>query len=347
MSFNVLDTMGRSMRDLRISVTDRCNFRCPYCMPAEIFGEAYEFLPREEILTFEEITRLTGLFAEFGVTKARITGGEPLLRTDLPQLISQIAAVEGITDVTLTTNGYLLAQQAQELKDSGLHRITVSLDSIDDDVFKQMNGRGFGARRVLHAIHRAAEVGLTPVKINAVVQRGVNDHTIVDLARHFKGTGHIVRFIEYMDVGNRNGWKLDEVVSADEIIARIDAEMPLEPAPGNYHGEVAERYLYRDGSGEIGVIASVTRPFCGACTRLRLSTDGQIFTCLFATRGTSLRDPMRQGATNDELRDLIASIWTRRADRYSEERAANTPNMPRPAQGGNVPDWGVDRAKKV
>ena len=260
MSLNVLDTMGRSMRDLRISVTDRCNFRCPYCMPAEIFGEAYEFLPREEILTFEEITRLTGLFAEFGVTKARITGGEPLLRTDLPQLISQIAAVEGITDVTLTTNGYLLSQQAQELKDSGLHRITVSLDSIDDEVFKQMNGRGFGAHRVLHAIQRAAEVGLTPVKINAVVQMGVNDHTIVDLARHFKGTGHIVRFIEYMDVGNRNGWKLDEVVSADEIIARIDAEMPLEPAPGNYHGEVAERYLYRDGSGEIGVIASVTRP---------------------------------------------------------------------------------------
>ena len=329
MSLNVLDTMNRPMRDLRISVTDRCNFRCPYCMPAEIFGEAYEFLPREEILTFEEITRLTSLFAEFGVTKARITGGEPLLRTDLPQLIGQIASVNGITDVTLTTNGYLLAQQAQELKDDGLHRITVSLDSIDDEVFKQMNGRGFGARRVLHAIQRAAEVGLTPIKINAVVQRGVNDHTIVDLARHFKGTGHIVRFIEYMDVGNRNGWKLDEVVSADEIIARIDAEMPLEQAPGNYHGEVAERYLYRDGSGEIGVIASVTRPFCGACTRLRLSTDGQIFTCLFATRGVSFRDPMRDGATDGQLRDLIASIWTRRADRYSEERAANTPDMPR------------------
>lgn len=332
MPFNVVDTMGRSMRDLRISVTDRCNFRCPYCMPAEIFGEAYEFLPREEILTFEEITRLTGLFAEFGVSKARITGGEPLLRTDLTQLISRIAAVEGITDVTLTTNGYLLAQQAQELKDAGLHRITVSLDSIDDDVFKQMNGRGFGARRVLHAIQRAAEVGLTPVKINAVVQRGVNDHTIVDLARHFKGTGHIVRFIEYMDVGNRNGWKLDEVVSADEIISRIDSEMPLEPAPGNYHGEVAERYRYRDGSGEIGIIASVTRPFCGACTRLRLSTDGQIFTCLFATRGVSLRDPMRDGATDEDLRQLIASIWTRRADRYSEERAEATPDMPRPAK---------------
>ena len=332
MPLNVVDTMKRPMRDLRISVTDRCNFRCPYCMPAEIFGEAYEFLPRDEILTFEEITRLTALFAEFGVSKARITGGEPLLRTELTRLISQLASVNGIDDITLTTNGYLLSQQAQELNDAGLNRITVSLDSIDDEVFKQMNGRGFGARRVLHAIERAAEVGLSPIKINAVVQRGVNDHTIVDLARHFKGTGHIVRFIEYMDVGNRNGWKLDEVVSADEIIARIDAEMPLEPAPGNYHGEVAERYLYRDGSGEIGVIASVTRPFCGACTRLRLSTDGQIFTCLFATRGTSLRDPMRDGATDDELRELIAGVWGLRTDRYSEERAAATPDMPRPAK---------------
>ena len=332
MTLNVVDTMGRSMRDLRISVTDRCNFRCPYCMPAEIFGEAYEFLPREEILTFEEIARLTRLFSDFGVTKARITGGEPLLRTEVTELISQIADIEGIADITLTTNGYLLSQQAQALKDAGLHRITVSLDSVDDEVFKRMNGRGFGARRVLHAIQAAADVGLTPIKINAVIQRGVNDHTIVDLARHFKGTGHIVRFIEYMDVGNRNGWKLDEVVSADEIISRIDAEMPLEPAPGNYSGEVAERYLYRDGSGEIGVIASVSRPFCGACTRLRLSTDGQVFTCLFATRGTGLRDPMREGATDDDLREIISGLWTRRADRYSEERAAATPNISRPAK---------------
>ncbi len=332
---NLTDTLNRPMRDLRISVTDRCNFRCPYCMPAEIYGEAYEFLPRAEILTFEEIARLTRLFAGFGVTKARITGGEPLLRTDLPQLITQIAAIPDIADVTLTTNGYLLAQQAQQLKDAGLHRVTVSLDSVDDDIFKQMNGRGFGARRVLHAIQRAADVGLSPIKINAVVQRGANwndGRAIVDLARHFQGTGHIVRFIEYMDVGNRNGWKLDEVVSADEIIARIDAEMPLEPIPGNYSGEVAERYRYQDGSGEIGVIASVTRPFCGACTRLRLSTDGQIFTCLFATRGTTLRDPIRAGATDDEMRALIARIWTRRADRYSEERAANTPDMRRPAK---------------
>ena len=326
----VLDTFARPMRDLRISVTDRCNFRCPYCMPAEIFGEAYEFLPREDILTFEEIVRLTRLFVEFGVTKARITGGEPLLRTELAQLITMIAEVEGVDDVTLTTNGYLLAQQAEELKAAGLDRITVSLDSLDDEVFKQMNGRGFGTRRVLHSIQRAAQVGLSPVKINAVIQRGVNDHTVVDLARHFKGTGHIVRFIEYMDVGNRNGWKLDQVVSAEEIIARIDAEMPLEPLESNYSGEVAERYRYRDGEGEIGIIASVTRPFCGTCTRLRLSTDGQIFTCLFASRGVSLRDPMRAGATDDELRELIAGIWSRRSDRYSEERAANTPGVPTP-----------------
>ena len=243
--------------------------------------------------------------------------------------------------MTLTTNGYLLAQQAQELKDAGLHRITVSLDSIDDEVFKQMNGRGFGARRVLHAIQRASDVGLAPIKINAVVQRGVNDHTIVDLARHFKGTGHIVRFIEYMDVGNRNGWKLDEVVSADEIIARIDAEMPLEPVPGNYHGEVAERYLYRDGSGEIGVIASVTRPFCGACTRLRLSTDGQIFTCLFATRGTSLRDPMRDGATDDELRDLIAAhLDPPRRPLLRGTRRRHAGYAPA-REGGDVSDWRV------
>ena len=326
----VLDRLGRSMKDLRISVTDRCNFRCPYCMPAEIFGEAYEFLPREEILTFEEIARLVGLFAEFGVSKARITGGEPLLRTELHQLIRQVAAIDGIEDVTLTTNGYLLAQQAEELKKAGLDRITVSLDSLDDEVFKQMNGRGFGSRRVLHAIQKAWDAGLRPVKINAVVQRGVNDHTVVDLARHFKGTGHIVRFIEYMDVGNRNGWKLDQVVSAEEIIARIDAEMPLETLESNYSGEVAERYRYRDGGGEIGVIASVTRPFCGACTRLRLSTDGQIFTCLFANKGVSLRDPMREGATDGDIRELITRIWERRTDRYSEERAGNTPGVATP-----------------
>ena len=325
------DTFGRPMRDLRISVTDRCNFRCPYCMPAEIYGEAYEFMPRAEILTFEELTRLLGIFAESGVTKLRITGGEPLLRKELPQLLGMLTAIDGIEDLTLTTNGYLLSQFAQQLKDAGLNRVTVSLDSLDDEVFKAMNGRGFTTQRVLEAIQTAAGVGLSPIKINCVVQKGVNDHTIVDLARHFKGTGHIVRYIEYMDVGNRNGWRSEHVVPADEIIAKIDAEMPLEPVESNYHGEVALRYRYQDGSGEIGVIASVTKPFCGDCTRVRLSTDGRIFTCLFAGEGVSLRDPMRAGATDAELREILTGIWTVRSDRYSEERAAssNRPGSPR------------------
>ena len=317
------DKFGRPMRDLRISVTDRCNFRCPYCMPAEIYGEAYEFLPRAEILTFEELTRLVGIFAELGIVKLRITGGEPLLRNDLPKLTGMLAAIDGIEDLTLTTNGYLLSQFAQPLKDAGLHRITISLDSLNDEVFKAMNGRGFTTQRVLKAIQTAADVGLSPIKINCVVQKGVNDHTIVDLARHFKGTGHIVRYIEYMDVGNRNGWRSEHVVPADEIIDKIDAEMPLEPVESNYHGEVATRYRYQDGSGEIGVIASVTKPFCGDCTRVRLSTDGRIFTCLFASKGVSLRDPMRAGATDAELGEILTGIWNVRTDRYSEERAAS------------------------
>jgi cyclic pyranopterin phosphate synthase len=292
-------------------------------MPAEIYGEAYEFLPRADILTFEELTRLVGIFAEKGVEKLRVTGGEPLMRNDLPKLIGMLNAIEGIDDLTLTTNGYLLSQFAQQLKDAGLDRITISLDSLDDEVFKAMNGRGFTTERVLGAIQTAAEVGLSPIKINCVVQKGVNDHTIVDLARHFQGTGHIVRYIEYMDVGNRNGWRSEHVVPADEIIARIDAEMPLEPTESNYQGEVAKRYRYKDGSGEIGIIASVTKPFCGDCTRVRLSTDGKIFTCLFAGEGFSLKDPMRDGATDDDLRGLITGIWTVRSDRYSEERAAS------------------------
>ena len=317
------DKFGRPMRDLRVSVTDRCNFRCPYCMPAEIYGEAYEFLPKAEILTFEELTRLVGIFAELGIAKLRITGGEPLMRTELPQLLSMLAVIEGIEDMTLTTNGYLLSQYAQPLKDAGLGRITISLDSLDDEVFKAMNGRGFTTQRVLEAIQTAAAVGLSPIKINCVVQKGVNDHTIVDLARHFKDTGHIVRFIEYMDVGNRNGWRSEHVTPADEIIAKIDAEMPLEPLDSNYHGEVANRYRYKDGGGEIGVIASVTKPFCGDCTRVRLSTDGRIFTCLFASEGVSLMDPMRAGATDAELREILAGTWSVRSDRYSEERAAS------------------------
>ena len=320
----IADLFGRPLRDLRISVTDRCNFRCPYCMPAEIFGEAYEFLPKDEILTFEEISRLASLFVSAGVNKLRITGGEPLLRVDLPKLIAQLDAIPGADDITLTTNGYLLAQQATQLAESGLNRITVSLDSLDDDVFKRMNGRGFGTRRVLDGIARASDAGLNPVKINAVVQKGVNDHTLVDLARHFKGTGHIVRFIEYMDVGNRNGWKLDEVVSAAEIVSMIDAELPLEPAEPNYVGEVANRWRYRDGSGEIGVIASVTQPFCANCTRARLSTDGKLYTCLFATDGVDLRGPMRQGASDAELSAIIAGAWSVRRDRYSEERTELT-----------------------
>ena len=317
----ITDLFGRPLRDLRISVTDRCNFRCPYCMPAEIFGEAYQFLPKDEILTFEEIARLSGVFGGWGVNKLRITGGEPLLRVDLPRLIGQLTGIAGINDVTLTTNGYLLAQQASALADAGLHRITVSLDTLDDDIFKAMNGRGFGTRRVLDGIKRAAEAGLSPVKINAVVQKGVNDHTIVELARHFKGSGQIVRFIEYMDVGNRNGWQPAAVVSAAEIVARIDAELPLEPAEANYVGEVARRWRYRDGTGEIGVIASVTQPFCADCTRARLSTDGRLYTCLFAADGVDLRGPLRDGASDAELHGIIAGVWGNRRDRYSEERA--------------------------
>ena len=320
----ITDLFGRPLHDLRISVTDRCNFRCPYCMPAEIFGEAYQFLPKDEILSFEEISRLASLFVDAGVNKLRITGGEPLLRADLPKLIGQLSRIPGADDITLTTNGYLLGQQAVQLAEAGLDRITVSLDSLDDEVFKQMNGRGFGTRRVLDGINRASQAGLTPIKINAVVQKGVNEHTLVDLARHFKGAGHIVRFIEYMDVGNRNGWKLDEVVSAAEIVAMIDAELPLEPAEPNYRGEVANRWRYRDGSGEIGVIASVTQPFCADCTRARLSTDGKLYTCLFATEGVDLRGPMRQGASDAELAGIIAGAWSVRRDRYSEERTELT-----------------------
>ena len=314
------DTLGRPLRDLRISVSDRCNFRCPYCMPAEIFGESYRFLPKDEILTFEETHRLAGIFAGLGVTKLRITGGEPLLRSDLDLLIGMLAKIPEIEDLTLTTNGYLLDHQALRLREAGLNRVTVSLDTLDDAIFKEMNGRGFDTLKVLEGIQRASEVGLAPVKINAVVQKEVNDHTLVDLARHFKGTGHIVRFIEYMDVGNRNGWKWDQVVSAQEIVGMIDAEMPLEPVEGNYPGEVANRFRYKDGEGEIGVIASVTQPFCGACTRARISTDGRLFTCLFASQGTDLRGPLRDGAGDGELKEIITGVWGRRADRYSQER---------------------------
>ena len=320
----VLDRFLRPLRDLRISVTDRCNFRCPYCMPAEIYGERYQFLPRESLLTFEEITRLTGILVKLGVTKVRITGGEPLVRADVDRLIAMLAHVPGVDDLAMTTNAYLLPQFAQKLWDAGLRRITISLDSLDDEVFRKMNGRNFGTERVLEGIAVADETGFSPIKINAVVQRGVNDHTIVDLARFAKERGYIVRFIEYMDVGTLNGWKMDDVVPADEIVGRISAEMPLEPVAANYTGEVANRFRFSDGEGEIGVIASVTQPFCGDCSRMRLSPEGQIVTCLFATSGTDLRTPLRSDATDDEIEDIVRGIWSGRDDRYSEIRTMFT-----------------------
>ncbi len=326
------DTFGRPVRDLRVSVTDRCNFRCPYCMPAEIFGESYRFLPKREILSFEEIERLARLFVGLGAKKIRITGGEPLLRAELPKLVARLAKIEGLGDLALTTNGHLLPAQAQALADAGLRRVTVSLDSHDEEVFKRMSGRGHGAAQVLAGIEAADKAGLRPVKINCVVQRGVNDHSLVELARRFQGTGHILRFIEFMDVGTLNGWELSQVVTAREIVERIDAELPLEPAAPNYRGEVANRWVYRDGSGEIGAIASVSQPFCGDCTRARLSADGRLVTCLFAVGGEDLKTPLRAGASDDELRARIAGVWSKRRDRYSEQRSANT-ELPGAARG--------------
>lgn len=322
---DLLDTLQRPIRDLRISVTDKCNFRCPYCMPAEIFGEKYEFLPKAEILTFEEITRLARIFVDLGVTKIRITGGEPLLRRDLETLIAKLSQINGVQDLTLTTNGYLLADKAQSLKDAGLRRLTVSLDAIDDQTFNLMSGRAHGTERVLEGIRFAEKAGFQAIKINAVVQKGINDHLVIDLAQHFHNTGHILRFIEFMDVGNRNNWNMDQVVPAAEIIDRIHTVLPLEPLDPNYTGEVAKRYRYLDGGGEIGIIASVTQPFCGDCTRARLSTDGKLYTCLFASEGTDLRDVLRQGASSAHLRNKITWTWRRRTDRYSEIRTDHTP----------------------
>ncbi len=314
------DSFGRPLRDLRISVTDRCNFRCPYCMPAEIFGENYSFLPRPEILTFEETVRLARLFATLGVRKIRITGGEPLLRASLPSLIAALAGIGGIEDMTLTTNGYLLAAKAAALKESGLDRVTVSLDSLDSDIFQLMSGGRFDPQMVLDAIDVAAAVGLSPIKINCVVQRGLNDDGIVDLARQFRGSGHVIRFIEFMDVGTLNDWDMKHVVGADEILERINERFPLEELPPNCPGEVAKRYRYLDGSGEIGVISSVSKPFCGYCTRARLSTEGSLVNCLFASSGTDLKTPMLAGAGDEELLAIIKAAWSRRSDRYSEER---------------------------
>jgi len=318
------DNLGRPLRDLRVSVTDRCNFRCAYCMPAGIYGRDYEFLPKPQLLSFEEIERLARILVGLGVEKIRITGGEPLLRAELPKLLGRLVALDGLRDLTLTTNGYLLAAQARALREAGLRRITVSLDSHDDEIFKRMTGQRHGPRRVLDAIEVAAAAGLRPIKVNCVVQRGVNEREVVELARYFRGSGHILRFIEFMDVGTLNDWNLERVVTAKEILERIDAEFPLVAANPNYPGEVASRYLYRDGGGEIGIISSVSEPFCSGCTRLRLTTDGKLVTCLFAGDGEDLRGPLRSGACDDELREIIGRVWSRRADRYSEERSANT-----------------------
>ena len=323
----ILDKFQRPFRDLRVSVTDRCNFRCPYCMPAEIYGERYQFLPRNDLLTFEEITRIVNITVSLGVKKVRITGGEPLVRQDVEKLVSMISRINGVEDLAMTTNAYLLSGIAQTLKDAGLHRITVSMDSIDDDVFQRMNGRGFGTAKVMNGIDSAKRAGFNPIKINAVVQKGINDHTLVDLAKWCRDNGHIPRFIEYMDVGTLNEWKLDEVLPADEIVRIIGEELPVEQLNPAYVGEVARRYRYLDDKGEFGVISSVTQPFCGDCTRLRLSPEGRLVTCLFAESGTDLREPMRNGATDEQVSDIIQGTWSVREDRYSEERT--TMNEPR------------------
>ncbi len=324
MQATINDRFDRPFRDLRISVTDRCNFRCTYCMPAEIFGEKYQFLPKAKLLTFEEITRLAQLLIGLGAVKIRLTGGEPLVRNNVEQLVSMLSKLPGLKDLTMTTNGYLLPQKAQLLKDAGLDRISISLDSLDEETFKVMNGRGFSTNKVIDGISAAEEAGFSPLKINSVVQRNVNDSSILGMARYFKERGHTVRFIEYMDVGNRNGWKLDQVVPAEEIVSKIDAEMPLEPINNNYRGEVASRYKYKDGSGEIGIISSVTNPFCGDCTRLRLSPEGRIVTCLFASLGTDLLSPIRAGASDNELTNIVTDVWRGRSDRYSEQRSSMT-----------------------
>jgi cyclic pyranopterin phosphate synthase len=325
----VRDTLDRPLRDLRISVTDRCDFRCVYCMPKEVFGRDFEFLRRAQLLTFEEIARLARLFAGAGVRKLRLTGGEPLLRRELERLIEMLAAIPGIEDIALTTNGTLLARKAQSLRDAGLRRVTVSLDSLDDAVFGSVNDVGAPVARVLEGIEAAAAAGLGPVKVNMVVKRGLNDASVLGMARHFRGTGHILRLIEFMDVGATNGWRLDDVVPADELLQTIAAEWPLDPVAPAYPGEVANRYRYRDGAGEIGVIASVTRPFCGACTRARLSADGRLYTCLFANVGRDLRGPLRAGASDADLEQLLGRSWSGRGDRYSELRTAATAAHPK------------------
>jgi cyclic pyranopterin phosphate synthase len=331
----VSDQLGRSLTDLRVSVTDRCNFRCRYCMPREHFDQEHRYLPRADILSFEEIARVASALLPLGLRKVRLTGGEPLLRSELHKLVALLRSArsarsgEGELEVALTTNGSLLAKHARALHDAGLNRLTVSLDSLAPDVFARMTDSDLAVTDVLSGIETAHAVGFGPIKINAVVRRGVNDHTLVELARHFKGSGDIVRFIEYMDVGLTNGWRLDHVLSGREIVARIGAELPLEAVQANYAGEVAKRYRYLDGSGEIGVITSVTQPFCGDCGRLRLSADGQIFGCLFARVGTDLRALLRSSPDDAPLAAALHDLWRARADRYSELRSAGTRSLPR------------------
>ena len=316
------DTLGRPMRDLRISVTDRCNFRCTYCMPREVFDADYKFLPHESILSFEEITRLARIFVGLGVQKIRLTGGEPLLRKGLPDLVAMLVPLGA--DLTLTTNGSTLVKHAQALKEAGLGRLTVSLDSLDEATFRAMNDADFPVEKVLDGIAAAADAGFSPVKINMVVKRGVNDHQIVEAARHWRDSGHILRFIEFMDVGSTNGWRMDDVIPSAEVIRRISEVFPLEPVDPNYTGEVAERWRYQDGAGEIGVISSVTQAFCRDCNRMRLSTEGSLYTCLFAQQGHDLKALLRGGVSDNDIRDSIAAVWRARDDRYSEIRTSAT-----------------------
>jgi len=328
-SHGIVDTAGRSLRDLRISVTDRCNFRCTYCMPKEIFGRDFHFLPPSQLLTFEEIARLARIFVANGVEKIRLTGGEPLLRRELEKLVAMLSPLPGLRDLTLTTNGSLLARRARTLKDAGLHRVTVSLDALDDAVFRAMNDVDFPVARVLEGIEAAIEAGLRPVKINVVVKRGVNERSVVEMARRFHGTDCIVRFIEYMDVGTTNGWRLEDVVPAAEIVRTIDAVLPLEPVDRNYSSEVASRYRYRDGGGEIGIIASVTQPFCRDCSRARLSSEGMLYTCLFSAAGHDFRTLLRLGKSDEQIADYLRGVWRVRDDHYSEIRAAETVKLPK------------------
>jgi len=324
------DALGRPLRDLRISVTDRCNFRCSYCMPKEIFGAGYRFMHRKELLSFEEIARFCRIMVGMGVKKIRLTGGEPLLRHGLEMLVEMLAGIEGLADLSLTTNGSLLSEsRAKALKAAGLKRVTVSLDALDDNIFMAINDVSFPAAKVIQAIDCATRAGLGPVKINMVVKRGVNEQEILPMARRFKGSGHIVRFIEFMDVGSTNGWRLDDVLPARDIVAMIHREMPLEPVSPNYHGEVAGRWRYCDGSGEIGVITSVTQPFCDTCSRLRLSAEGKLYTCLFAQTGRDFRELLRGGASDESVASVIGGIWAHRQDRYSEMRSAETAALPK------------------